>query len=129
MLATVHGMFRCLPYESPITVRIHPDDLNAIRQPQVSNIINIASANTNCCVDDNIMNIDTSHTHTDSNTHSNTDSNTDTTSSDCPNIDNASPPLAVQGLEYVSTNIQNTDTIADIVKESIILEETIENIE
>lgn len=129
MLATVHGMFRCLPYESPIIVRIHPDDLSYLQQsqPQVSNIINIASANTNCCVDDNIMNIDTTHTHT----HSNTDS------SDCPTIDNVSPPLAVQGLEYISTNIQkdvqrdiqNTDNIADIVKESIILEETIENIE
>ena len=65
------------------------------------------------------MNIDTINTH----------------SSDCPTIDNVSPPLAVQGLEYISTNIQkdvqrdiqNTDNIADIVKESIILEETIEN--
>lgn len=127
MLSAVNGMFRCLPYESPITVRIDPLDLSYLlqSQPQVSNIINIASANTNCCVDDNIMNIDT--THTDSNTHSNIHSNTD--SSDCSTIDNVSPPLAVQGLEYISTNIQNTDNIADIVKESIILEETIENIE
>lgn len=128
MLATGRGMFRCLPYESPINVRIDPLDLSAL-QPQISNVINIASANTNCCVDDNIMNIDTSHTHTDSNTDS----------SDCSTIDNVSGPvpLTVQGLEYISTNIQkdvqrdiqNTDNIADIVKESIILEETIENIE
>lgn len=129
MLATVHGMFRCLPYESPITVRIDPLDLSYLQQsqPQVSNIINIASANTNSCVDDNIMNIDTiqPHTHTYSNTYSNT------YSYDCSSIDNVSgpEPLAVQGLEYISTNIQNTDNIADIVKESIILEDTREIIE
>lgn len=119
MLATVHGMFRCLPYESPINVRIDPLDLSYLQQsqPQISNIINIASANTNCCVDDNIMHIDTTHIPTDTNTDS----------SDCPSRENVSPPLTVQGLEYISTNIQNTDNIADIVKESIILEETTEN--
>ena len=78
MLTPVHGMFRCLPYESPITVRIDPLDLSNLlqSQPQISNIINIASANTNCCVDDNIINIDTINTE----------------STDCSSINNQTAP-------------------------------------
>ena len=68
MSSTIHGMFRCLPYEAPITVKIDPHDhQQLLQQPQVKNIINITSANTNCELDNNGLNITTDDNNHDCN--------------------------------------------------------------
>ena len=139
MSSTIHGMFRCLPYEAPITVKIDPHDhQQLLQQPQVKNIINITSSNTNCELDNNGLNITTD----DNNQYNaiNTDNciegldHIDTT--DCNNINhiegldniqglsnNDNEHITIQGLEYIQTEVKNlikeTENIQEIIQDNI----------
>ena len=133
MSSTIRGMFRCLPYEAPITVKIDPHDhQQLLQQPQVKNIINITSSNTNCELDNNGLNITTD----DNNQYNaiNTDNciegleHIDT--NDCNDINNIeglsnndNEPMTIQGLEYIQTEVKNlikeTENIQENIQETI----------
>lgn len=153
MSATVHGMFRCIPYESPIIVTLDPHThlgpYGCKSQPVIKNIINISSSNTNCDLDNNGINI---HCIDDNNTNNNQEicNNTDTYI-DChdtdTNIESCEPStmlesLNSQGLGNIQTevkkhiqesinildtsNIPETSNIQEFVKQNIITEKTLD---
>lgn len=118
MSSTIRGMFRCLPYEAPITVKIDPhDNQQLLQQPQVKNIINITSSNTNCELDNNGLNITT-----DDNNQYNA-INTDNCIEGLDNIErlsnNDNEQMTIQGLEYIQTEVKNLIKETENIQENI----------